>query len=305
MADAQARIFDLVKSDKVVLFMKGNRDAPQCGFSATVVGILDKYVPDYTTVDVLADPEIRAGVKEFSDWPTIPQLYVAGEFVGGCDIVRDMDDSGDLFTTLGDAAVKPEPPKITITEGAAKVFREALAEGGPEDVLRLTVDAGFRHDLALSERHPADLEVQSGGVSLVVDPGSARRAEGLTIDYVDGAQSGFKMDNPNAPAKVERVSAQDVKAMIDAGDDFEFIDVRSPAEAELAKIEGTRLLDKATFEEISEMAKDTKLVFVCHHGMRSFQAGEHFARQGFRHVMSLEGGIEAWSTQIDESVPRY
>ncbi len=305
MADVRARISDLVKSDKVVLFMKGTRDAPQCGFSATVVGILDKYVPQYTTVNVLADPDIREGVKEFSEWPTIPQLYVAGEFVGGCDIVRDMDDSGDLFTTLGDAAIKPEPPKVTVTPAAAKVFGQALAEGEPSDVLRLTVDAGFRHDLALSERHPADLEVVSGGVTLVIDPGSARRAEGLTIDYVDGVQSGFKMDNPNAPATVERISASDVKAMLDAGEAFEFLDVRSPAERELASVEGARLLDKPTFDEVSKLPKDTTLVFMCHHGMRSFQAGEHFARLGFRKVKNLEGGIDAWSTQVDESVPRY
>jgi monothiol glutaredoxin len=300
-----ARIAALVSSDHVVLFMKGNRDAPQCGFSATVVGILDKYVPNYTTVDVLADPDVRNGVKDFSDWPTIPQLYVRGEFLGGCDIVREMDDSGDLFTALGDAAIKPEPPAITVTEAAAKVFAEALKEGGPDDVLRLSIDAGFRHDLALADPHPSDLRVQSAGLTFVIDPGSARRAEGLTIDYVDGPQSGFKMDNPNAPARVERVSARDVKQWLDAGESFEFIDVRPPAERELAKLEGTRLLDKAGFDAVSELPKDTKLVFLCHHGMRSFQAAEHFSRLGFRKVFNLEGGIEAWATQVDDSIPRY
>src|SRR5262249_40366325 len=77
------RIDQIVASDRVVLFMKGTREMPQCGFSAAVVQILDSLVPEYTTVDVLADPRIREGIKAYSSWPTIPQLYLGGEFVGG------------------------------------------------------------------------------------------------------------------------------------------------------------------------------------------------------------------------------
>ena len=88
----------------MLLFMKGNRQRPQCGFSAQVVQILDTLLPEYRTVDVLADPEIRDGIKEYSSWPTIPQLYVAGEFQGGCDIITEMYQSGELqqkLRTLG------------------------------------------------------------------------------------------------------------------------------------------------------------------------------------------------------------
>jgi len=98
--ESRQRIEKLIASDKVVLFMKGDRNVPQCGFSATVVQILDTLIPDYSTVDVLRDPQIREGIKEFSSWPTIPQLYVAGEFLGGCDIVREMYASGELQKTL-------------------------------------------------------------------------------------------------------------------------------------------------------------------------------------------------------------
>jgi len=90
------RIAGIVGSDRVVLFMKGERRFPQCGFSAQVIQILEQIGPEYTTVDVLSDPEIRQGIKEFSAWPTIPQLYVAGEFVGGCDIIQDLFQSGEL-----------------------------------------------------------------------------------------------------------------------------------------------------------------------------------------------------------------
>jgi monothiol glutaredoxin len=96
----RSRIDGLVKDSPVLLFMKGNRQRPQCGFSATVVQILDSLLPEYRTVDVLQDPEIRDGIKEYSSWPTIPQLYLGGEFQGGCDIVIEMYQSGELQQKL-------------------------------------------------------------------------------------------------------------------------------------------------------------------------------------------------------------
>ena len=96
----RSRLDGLVKGHPVLLFMKGNRQRPQCGFSATVVQILDSLVGDYQTVNVLEDPEIREGIKEYSSWPTIPQLYLSGEFQGGCDIVVEMYQSGELQQKL-------------------------------------------------------------------------------------------------------------------------------------------------------------------------------------------------------------
>jgi len=99
-SDTRQRIDDLVHEHDVVLFMKGTRWMPQCGFSATVVQILDSLLDDYATVDVLADPAIREGVKAYSSWPTVPQLYVQGEFVGGCDIVQALYAEGQLQKTI-------------------------------------------------------------------------------------------------------------------------------------------------------------------------------------------------------------
>ncbi len=95
-----ARIAGLVASDPVVLFMKGTPVFPQCGFSAATVKILQRHGVKIRAFDVLADPELRQGIKSFSDWPTIPQLYVEGSFVGGCDIIREMDASGELAPLL-------------------------------------------------------------------------------------------------------------------------------------------------------------------------------------------------------------
>ena len=95
-----------VKSNDVVLFMKGTPVFPQCGFSAATVGILSNLGVKFKAIDVLKDPEIRQGIKEFSNWPTIPQLYVKGEFVGGCDIVREMFQAGELQGLLTEKGVK-------------------------------------------------------------------------------------------------------------------------------------------------------------------------------------------------------
>ena len=95
------QISELVSKNRVVLFMKGTRSMPQCGFSAQVVKMLDALLPTYETVDALSSPEIRDGIKVFSEWPTIPQLYVDGQFIGGCDIVREKHASGELQKLIG------------------------------------------------------------------------------------------------------------------------------------------------------------------------------------------------------------
>jgi monothiol glutaredoxin len=94
------RVDQIVKSSDVVLFMKGNKFFPQCGFSARAVGILQAAGTKFETVDVLADPDIRQGVKDYSSWPTIPQLYIRGEFVGGSDIMNELHESGELKKKL-------------------------------------------------------------------------------------------------------------------------------------------------------------------------------------------------------------
>ena len=105
MTDVNARIDTLVKQSDVVLFMKGTALFPQCGFSSRAVAILDHLGVAFQTVDVLQDPEIRQGIKDYSDWPTVPQLYVKGEFVGGSDIMMEMYEAGELQQLLDEAQV--------------------------------------------------------------------------------------------------------------------------------------------------------------------------------------------------------
>lgn len=98
--NVRQRIQDLIDQNAVVLFMKGTKHFPQCGFSATLVEVLRRSQAEFKDVNILEDPELRQGIKEFTNWPTVPQLYVRGKFVGGCDIVREMYESGELQPVL-------------------------------------------------------------------------------------------------------------------------------------------------------------------------------------------------------------
>ena len=107
MSDANARIADIVTSNDVVLFMKGTPLFPQCGFSSKAISILDHLGVTYESIDVLQDMEVRQGIKAYSDWPTIPQLYVKGEFVGGSDIMMEMYEAGELRQLMASAGLTP------------------------------------------------------------------------------------------------------------------------------------------------------------------------------------------------------
>ena len=102
--DIMKKIQSQIDQNKVILYMKGTKEVPQCGFSARVVQIINSYDVPFETVDVLADPEIRQGIKDYSDWPTIPQLFINGKFIGGCDICMEMDERGELEPLLREAA---------------------------------------------------------------------------------------------------------------------------------------------------------------------------------------------------------
>ena len=120
MTDANAQIQETITKNDVVLFMKGTSQMPQCGFSSRVAGVLNYMGVEYADVNVLADEGVRQGIKDFSDWPTIPQLYVKGEFVGGCDIITEMTLSGELDTLFQENGV-------TFDKDAADKIRESNA----------------------------------------------------------------------------------------------------------------------------------------------------------------------------------
>jgi monothiol glutaredoxin len=180
MSDTQPvreRIETMLASNRVVLFMKGTRDAPNCGFSAATAGALNDLLDDYVTVDVLADEGIRQGIKDYGNWPTIPQLYIDGELVGGADIVQGMAASGELHKLLGLAEPDRTPPDITISDEAATQIRQALSEAEGTGLF-LAIDGRFQPQFQLREVQGNEIRVNANGIDVLFDPASAQRAEG-------------------------------------------------------------------------------------------------------------------------------
>jgi monothiol glutaredoxin len=292
-----------ISENPVVLYMKGSRRQPECGFSARVVEILDGLLDDYVTFDVLANSKLREGIKEFSSWPTIPQLFVRGEFVGGADIVAALRESGELAEKLAELP-KPPSPKLTLSDAARAELRSAIESN--TECIRLDVSPTFEHDLCVGVPDPRDIVVDLGDVRVSIPPASARRADGIGIDIVttpDGPA--FKITNPNEPPRVKPISATELRARLDRGDDIFLVDVRTPSERAIAHIEGARLLDAALRDELERLPRDRVIVCQCHSGVRSRHAAEGLVEMGFRDVYNLEGGIDAWSRDVDPEVPRY
>jgi monothiol glutaredoxin len=304
VASARARIEALLAEHRVVLFMKGTRDAPSCGFSAAAVGALDGLLDDYATVDVLADDAIRQGIKEYGNWPTIPQLYVGGELIGGSDIVQGMAASGELHSLLGVPQPDRTPPQITISDEAAAQIRAAMADAEGMGLF-LAIDARFHPQFQLREIQGNEIRVEANGIDVLFDPASAQRARGARIGWAETAQGeGLSIDLPEAPPKVHALDVHALKALLDQGA-VRVIDVRPAAERTVAPVAGADVLDAESHDRLVKLAKDTPLAFLCHHGNSSRRAAEHFRERGFRVLHNVEGGIDAWSREIDPSIPRY
>ncbi len=303
--EVRTRIEALLQSNRVVLFMKGNPGAPRCGFSAAATGVLNELLPDYATVDVLEDPEIREGIKAYGNWPTIPQLYVGGELVGGSDIIQSMYTSGELQELFGLPKPDRTPPPITITDKAAAEIRNAMADAEAGLALHLAIDARYQAQFHLAEAGLGSIRSEANGIAIYMELATAQRARGVRIDWADTVQgSGLMIDNPNAPAGVKALSVRELRTRLDAGD-ITLIDVRPPDERARAALAAPfRTLDDG-IEVLTSLPKDTQLAFLCHTGSRSAQAAEHFRSLGFAKVYNVAGGIDAWSHEIDPAVPRY
>jgi monothiol glutaredoxin len=303
-ATTRERIDSLLKEHRVVLFMKGNRGAPMCGFSAAATNTLNELLPTYHTVDVLSDPEIREGIKEYGQWPTIPQLYVEGELVGGSDIIRQLYTSGELHTLFGAAAPDRTPPEITITEKAAEAIRGGMASAeGMSLHLEIGPDHSAGFQLAPAGDH--DIVVHANGIDVHFDPGSAQRAKGIVIDWVTTVQGeGLSLKFPGS-SEVKPMSVQELKERLDNGT-ITLIDVRPASARALAPpLAQARILEEEGYEALGTLPKDTALAFICHHGNSSRPAADRFAAHGYNEVYNVDGGMDAWSLQIDPTVPRY
>lgn len=299
------RIETLLAANPVVLFMKGDRQAPRCGFSATAIGMLDQLLGDYLTVDVLADQDIREGIKVYGQWPTIPQLYVKGELIGGSDIVANMFNSGELHTLFDQPVPDRTPPKITITPIAAEAIKAGM-DDDPSLALHLSIDGRWQAQFMLKPAEGGELVAESAGIRILVDLATARRADGLEIDWVEGlTESGLKISNPNAPVAVSDLSVTDLAAMLDSGEAPLLFDVRPPADRQAYPFQAARALDADAMAELNGADRSQPMAFICHHGNASRQAAEHFRGMGFSKTFNVTGGVDAWAQEVDSDFPKY
>ncbi len=302
--ELRQRIDTLLNSNAVVLFMKGSPAQPSCGFSSKASSILNDLLGDYAHVDVLADAEIREGIKVYGQWPTIPQLYVKGELIGGSDIIDEMFNSGELHQVLGVPAPVRITPVLHISPAAAKAIAQALDNAESGLALHLSVDARFQSQFQLKPLKGNEIMAEAEGIKVYFDLASAPRADGISIDWIEDVRgSGLAIDNPNAPAKVQSLS---VEALNKDLQNYRVIDVRPQQSRAIAEFPHPHdVLDEDSFETLAALPKETPLAFLCHHGNSSRQAAEHFRGLGFTRLFNVEGGIDAWAEQIDKSVPRY
>ncbi len=299
------RIQSLLEAHPVVLFMKGTPRAPQCGFSArTVQALAAVGLDDYHAVDVLADADIREGIKLYGNWPTIPQLYIRGELVGGSDIVGQMAESGELQSALGLPPPDRTPPTVDATPAAIAMLRNAIEQAGEGIAVQVQVDPQYQARLQLVPADAKSIATTLEGVRLQFDLASARRADGLSIDWADDERGrGLVIAHPLAAPPVRELAPQAARGML-ANGALTLVDVRPADERALASLPHPFRDFDDGIDAIEALPKDAPIAFLCHHGGRSAQAAEHFRKLGFREVYNITGGIDAWA-QVDPAVARY
>ena len=253
---------------------------------------------------MLSDPDIRNGIKEYSEWPTIPQLYIDGDFIGGCDVIEQLSKTGDLGKLIGEEE-SLLVPTIVITDSAAESIREVCLQH-PDLNVHLNITDDWVHEFNLAPNSGQVIAVENNGIELLLNRSTVKKTDGLRIDMeVTPEGSVFSITNPNAPPMVSQMSVHELKRLQESGDTFYLFDVREQSERDIAVIAGSRLLSEENVKFIDTLDRNSIMIFQCHTGARSQSAAEYFRDQGFTRVYNLSGGIDAWSVEIDVEVARY
>ncbi len=293
---ARTTIENLVNDNRVVLFMKGTPQAPQCGFSANAAGMLDSLATEYAHFNVLEDQDVREGIKDYGQWPTIPQLYIDRELVGGSDIVSEMFNSGELHELLGLEKPDRTPPQITLTDAAVEAIRNGM-ESQPGGDLHFKIDDYWRGQFSLQPATGNEIKAEAGGIVLHMDILTAQKARGVHIDWVeDLSGSGLVITIPQAPPNVQDLTVKELKTLLDNSELDWLIDVRQDHERGLM-IDGARALDQDSMAAVAELPKDTPIAFVCNAGQSSAAVAEHYRKEGYTKLYNVTGGMQAWVEQ--------
>jgi monothiol glutaredoxin len=300
----RSRIESILNANRVVLFMKGQPSMPQCGFSAKAVGALQDLGVEFAHVNVLADQEIREGIKAYGDWPTIPQLYIDGELVGGSDIVLQMAASGELSSVLGLAAPDRTPPSITVTPAAVEMLKGALADARalpcscPSTPVSSRTSSWPRTTKARSPPSPTACACSSTWPAPVAPTASP------STGWTTSAARAWPSTTRTRPSRC-RKSACAMPTTWCVPATSPWWTCARPTSAIAAVGVPFKTFDGNGRAALEALPKDTALAFMCHHGGRSAQAAEQFRALGFTKVFNVTGGINAWSEDVDNGVPKY
>lgn len=290
------RIEKMLDENPVFLFMKGTPQTPMCGFSSNTVKILKDMIGDeFGSFNVLEDPEIRDGIKAYGQWPTIPQLYINKELIGGNDIISEMFNTGELHELLNIAQPDRTPPEISITDEALNHIKEGLKDMGSHQLF-LSVDEDFNTRFSLEMPKGYEVVADVGDLKVYMDIGTAKRAAGVEISWLDELQgSGLRIKNPNEPPAVQELTVSELQDWFATEiENPKVYDVRSVDKFAEGTVDHAVRLDKQTISEIESMDKETPLVFVCQIGQSSMSAAEFFRKKGFTKVFNLTGGYNSW-----------
>lgn len=305
-ADRQ-RIETLLRAHRLVVFMNGAPDAPERFFSHKICRLLDGLGLDYAYVDVSADSKLREQIKAYGGLQAIPQLYLDGQPLGGNEVVEQMAGADELHAALGLPVPDRTPPAVRLTPAAAEFLRGVVRGKGEGTVVDIAVDPQFRSSLRFGPRRNDAIAAEMDGVALQFDLASARRAEGLSIDWQDVERGpSLLLSHPRAPVPkpVRWISPSEADARVRAGT-LTIVDLRREEERALARLSVPFLyLDEGT-HEIRHMPPQAPLAVLCHRGERCWHGAQHLVQLGHRDVYAIEGGIDAWAADVDASIPRY
>lgn len=293
------RIEQLLEQHSVLLFMKGSPQSPMCGFSANTVKIIKELLnDDFSYFNVLEDNEMREGIKVYGQWPTIPQLYINKELIGGNDIITEMYHTGELQDLLGLEKPEKNPPQISISEKAKQHIKESL-QNVENDKLFLSIDEEFNTQFSLEIPKGYEIICQFEGFNIYMNIGTAKRAEGIEIAWVDELEgSGLRIKNPNEPPQVNQISVQQYRQWLSSDkENPKVYDVRTEENFKQGTVDSATRLDNEAIAEIEKMPKDTALLFVCQIGQSSMGAAEFFRKKGFTNIYNLIGGYNAWNNK--------
>ncbi len=300
------QIKDYINREKVALFMKGTQSNPKCSFSANIVQILNNFITEYLSIDVLENNKIRQGIKIYSNWPTIPQLYIDQKFIGGNDIVSQMYKNGELSKYFDLKINNNLIPKIQISNLAQQALKEASATYDNPKYLRLRINAKFEHSLSFQNKNEEDIIIKSNNINLIIDPISKSRSNGIKIDYKKlKSTEGFKIENPNSPPEIKKINVFELKKKFDNNESIIVFDVRTKEEWDITHLNNTLFFNDYPKNKLKQIDKSHPIAFLCHHGQRSKRIAETFRTKGFTNIFNVIGGISEWSSKINNKIDKY